>query len=73
MHKPWPSFLDYNNDDDFFEWYSGERMPSPERIWVEELGIIDKRAEEMVDVEGIQLATDRGNIRCVALLDRLAE
>lgn len=73
IHKPWPSFLDYNNDDDFFEWYSGEVMPSPERITAEELGLIDKRAEEMIDAEDVQLFTDRSGICRLAFPYRVAK
>ena len=49
VHHPWPSFLDYDSDDDFYDWYSGEVVPSPEFIFTQEMKLIDKRAEEMID------------------------
>jgi hypothetical protein len=43
VHQPWPSFLDYENDDDFYDWYTGEIIPSPEEIIWAEVELIEKR------------------------------
>jgi hypothetical protein len=43
MHQPWPYFLDYENDDDFYDWYTGEVMPSPEEIIWKEIEIVEIR------------------------------
>lgn len=43
--QPWPSFLCYEDDDDFFAWYSGECVPSPDEIILREIEIIEARPE----------------------------
>jgi hypothetical protein len=40
---PWPSFLSYEDDDDFYSWYTGESMPSPEEITSREMEVIEMR------------------------------
>lgn len=42
---PWPSFLSYEDDDDFFAWYSGEHLPSPDEVVLLEMEIIEARTE----------------------------
>ncbi len=45
MYQPWPTFLNYENDDDFYDWYTGEYIPSPEQIYIGELEIIEMRSQ----------------------------
>lgn len=60
---PWPSFLNYENDDDFFSWYSGESVPSPEEIAARELEVIEMRLSQQANVED-------NNISCIRLVSR---
>lgn len=48
---PWPSFLNYEDDEDFFSWYTGESMPSPEEIAARELEVIEMRLSSQATEE----------------------
>jgi hypothetical protein len=51
IHQPWPSYLDYENDEDFWDWYTGQHLPSPEEIFLLEMKLIDRRIEQHKEYE----------------------
>lgn len=51
VHLPWPSHLNYESDDDFYDWYSGEHLPTPDEILWGCIEILDNKLWPEMPVE----------------------
>lgn len=51
VHQPWPSHLDYESDDDFYDWYTGEYLPTEEEIFLKCIEILDAKLWPEMPVE----------------------
>lgn len=51
VHLPWPNHLDYENDNDFYEWYTGEYLPTQDEILWACIEILDSKPWPETPVE----------------------